>query len=97
MLGNAERRWTPLDEVKPLKPQLFVEHLALLVRSQKGDVRGIAAATNPDDSLNRRKPRCINKPPAVFEVDFKYCVKVGWIESERVDADSAGWNTKSSG
>src|ERR1700704_2587071 len=72
----------------------LADHLALFIRREKCNVRCIAAASDPDDALDRCKPRRIDQPPAIFKVDFEDGVKVGWIEVQRIGAYGAGGNTQ---
>jgi len=70
------------------------KHLALLVRRQKGDIRSISAAANPDNAFNRCKSRWVDQPPAIFEKHLEDRVEVGWLQLKRIGADGPGGNTQ---
>src|SRR5262245_7755656 len=73
------------------------QYLTLLVGSQKGDVRRVAAAADPDNSFNRRQSRRVDQPPVVFEEHLEDRVEVGRRQLKRIGADGTRGNAQCAG
>jgi hypothetical protein len=55
------------DDLCPRNLDRLSNYLALLVRREEGDIRGVASASDAHNTFDRCEPRRIDQPPVVFD------------------------------